>query len=240
MTFVLECRKVKRTGFIPAFIIGGLLAAAVPVINMAVHSEIYLGLDVSPIQILLDANWQMMSMLNVLLLVVGACLMYHIEYADNAIWKMCTLPVKESDLFFGKAVLLAGMGIVILVFEAVGIALCLAHWYELSGNVTLELLKSFGYAFVLMLPATLLSLIIASLCQNMWVSLGIGVICVFTATMLPADNFILSIFPFALPFQIFAGAAETVIRNMLIASVIETAVIAFAEGILLKIRRAMA
>lgn len=126
MTFVLECRKVKRTGFIPAFIIGGLLAAAVPVINMAVRSEIYLGLDVSPIQILLDANWQMMSMLNVLLLVAGACLMYHTEYAVTAIRKMCTLPVKETDLFFGKAVLLAGMEIVILVFEAIGIALCLA------------------------------------------------------------------------------------------------------------------
>ncbi len=67
MTFSLECRKVKRTGFVPAFIIGGLLAAAVPVINMAVRSEIYVGLDVSPIQILMDANWQMMSMLNVLL-----------------------------------------------------------------------------------------------------------------------------------------------------------------------------
>lgn len=90
-----------------------------------------------------------------------------------------------------------------------------------------------------MLPATLLSLIIASLCQNMWVSLGIGVICVFTATMLPSDKFILSISHLRCLSNI-CRAAETVIRNMLIASVIETAVIAFAEGILLKIRRAMA
>ncbi len=132
-------------------------------------------------------------------------------------------------IFWQSGFCFAGMGIVILVLEAVGIALCLVHWYELSSNVALELLKNFGYAFVLMLPATLLSLLIASLCQNMWVSLGIGVICVFTATMLPADKFILSIFPFALPFQIFAGVAETVIRNMLIASVIETAVIAFCR-----------
>ena len=28
MTFGLECKKVKRTGFIPTFIVGGLLAAA--------------------------------------------------------------------------------------------------------------------------------------------------------------------------------------------------------------------
>ena len=239
MILSLECRKVKRTGFIPAFMIGGLLAAVVPVINMTARSEIYVGLDGSPIQILMDANWQMMAMLNVLLLVAGACLMYHTEYADNAIWKMCMLPVKEQDLFFGKTVLLAGMGIVILAFEAIGIAFCSVHWYELSGNFALELFKSFGYAFALMLPAALLSLFIASLCENMWVSLGIGVICVFIATMLPTDKFVLSIFPFALPFQIFAGATGTVIRNMLIASAIEIAVIALAEMILLKIRRAM-
>lgn len=241
MIFGLECKKIKRTGFIPACLAGGLLAAAVPVINMAFRSEIYVGLDGSPIQILMDANWQMMSMLNVLLLAAGACLMYHTEYADNAMLKMCMLPVRERDLFFGKTVLLAGMGIVILVFEATGIAFSVVHWYayELSGSFTLELSKSFGYAFALMLPAVLLSLLIASLCQNMWVSLGIEVICVFTATMLPTDTFILSLFPFALPFQIFAGTAETVIRNMLAASVIEIAVIAAAEVILLKLRRAV-
>ena len=39
MTFGLECKKVKRTGFIPTFIVGGLLAAGVPVVNMAVLSN---------------------------------------------------------------------------------------------------------------------------------------------------------------------------------------------------------
>lgn len=239
MIFGLEWKKVKRTGFIPTFIVGSLLAAAVPVVNMAVRSEIYLGLENSPIQILMDANWQMMAMLNVLLLVTGACLLYHTEYADNAIQKMCMLPTKEQDLFFGKTVLVAVMGIAILIFEAIGIAFCSVHWFTLSGNFALELLKSFGYAFALMLPSVLLSLLIASLCQNMWVSLGIGVICVFMATMLPADKFVLSIFPFALPFQIFAGATGNVIRNMLIASAIEIVIIAIAEVLLLKGRRSM-
>ena len=86
---------------------------------------------------------------------------------------------------------------------------------------------------LLMLPSALLSLLIASLCQNMWVSLGIGVIYVFTATMLPADKFVLSIFPFALPFQTFA-VQRNVIRNMLIASVVETVIIAIAEVLLLR------
>ena len=77
MIFALECKKIKRTGVFPAFITGGLLAAAVPVVNMTVRSDIYVSLPDSPVQILMNANWQMMAMLNVLLLVAGACLMYH-------------------------------------------------------------------------------------------------------------------------------------------------------------------
>src|SRR5690625_1317282 len=102
-----EFKKVKRTGFIPTFLVGGLLAAAFPVLNTAVRSENYLGLPDTPLQILLDANWPMMALLNVLLIVGGACLMYYTEYADNAIQKMKSLPLKESTMFFGKAVLLS-------------------------------------------------------------------------------------------------------------------------------------
>ena len=37
-------KKAKRTGFYPPhFLCGGILAAAVPIVNMAVRSEMYLG-----------------------------------------------------------------------------------------------------------------------------------------------------------------------------------------------------
>lgn len=237
MIFALECKKIKRTGVFPAFITGGLLAAAVPVVNMTVRSDIYVSLPDSPVQILMNANWQMMAMLNVLLLVAGACLMYHTEYADNAILKMRMLPVKEHTLFFGKLTLIMVMGIIVMALEAAGIAICSIHWFTLPDNFSSELLKHFGYAIVLMLPAALLSLLIASLCRNMWVSLGIGVICIFLATMLPADSFILSLFPFALPFQIFGNTAGEVARNTLTACVAETILIALMELLLLQIRR---
>ena len=69
MSISLEYKKIKRTGFLPVFLGGGILAAAVPVVNMAVRSEIYLTQQGTPIQVLLEANWQMMAMLNVLLVV---------------------------------------------------------------------------------------------------------------------------------------------------------------------------
>lgn len=240
MSFSLECKKVKRTGFMPAFLSGGLLAAIVPVLNMAVRSENYLGLHAAPVKILMDANWQMMAMLNILLFVAGACLMYHTEYADNAIQRMCTLPIKESKLFFGKATLMALMCIVISVIEAASIAFCSYYWFELTYEVWAEIIKSFGYALLLMLPSAFGSLFIASACKNMWVSLGIGVVCVFTATMVPTKNFVLSLFPFALPFQVFAGTAENTACLFMLAAVIEILIIGIAEVIFLKVRRSLA
>lgn len=239
MNFGLECKKMKRTGFMPAFFCGGILAAAVPVLNMAVRAQNYLSINTSPVHILMGANWQMMSMLNILLVIAGACLMYHIEYSDNAIQRMCTLPMKESSLFFGKAALMAVMCIVLLSMEAVSVAFCSYHWFELSETVWMEVIKNFGYAYLLMFPAALCSLMIASVCKNMWMSLGIGVVCVFAATMLPAKNFVLSLFPFALPFQIFAGTTEALVYDYMVASIMEILAVGIAEVLLIKVRRSL-
>lgn len=239
MSLSLEYKKLKRTGFILAFIVGGLLSSSIPIVNMAVRSQMYIGIDSSPIQILMDANWQMMTMLNILLLVIGSCLMYQAEYSDNAIQKMRMLPIKEHQLFFNKTILLTLMGALILILEAISITFCSIHWFDISNNFMLEIVKNFVYAFILIMPSILLSMFIASLCTNMWVSLGIGIICVFIATLLPLDNFVLSIFPFAMPFQTLIGSAENTIRNMIVASITETIIIAIIEVSLLKARRSM-
>jgi len=230
MSLSLECKKVKRTGFIPAFLCGGILAAAVPIVNMAVRSEMYLGQQSSPMQILMGANWQMMAMLNILLIVAGSCLLYHTEFADNAMQKMKSLPIKESTIFFDKLVLTSIMSVVVLAIEAASIAFCVSHWFEIGS-------ENFGYSFLLMLPCVLLSLLISSACKNMWVSLGIGVVCVFTATMLPTDNFVLSLFPFATPFQIFVTTEMTQAMHYIYAAIIEIVVIGIAELVFIKVRR---
>lgn len=237
MSVSLECKKIKRTGFLPAFLGGGILAAAVPVINMAVRSEIYLNLPGNPIQILLGANWQMMAMLNVLLVVAGVCLLYHTEYADNAMQKMKSLPIRESSIFLGKTVLTIFMSLFVLVIEAGAVTFCTYHWFEIGNGFFGELCKYFGYSFLLMLPCVILSLLIAEACKNMWVSLGIGVVCVFTATMLPTTNFALSLFPFAIPFQVFTSSDITQSMHYIYAVVAELVVLAFAELIFIKVRR---
>lgn len=237
MSVSLECKKAKRTGFLPTFLCGGILAAVVPIINMAVRSEIYLSQPGSSIQILLGANWQMMAMLNVLLVVAGACLLYHTEYADNAMQKMKSLPIRESSIFLGKTILMVFMSLFVLVIEAGAVTLCSYHWFEIGSDFFGELCKCFGYSLLLMLPCIILSLLISEACKNMWVSLGIGVVCVFTATMLPTTNFALSLFPFAMPFQIFTGADITQYTHYIYGAVAELAVCGLAQLILVKVRR---
>ena len=226
MSLSLEYKKAKRTGFIPAFLCGGILAAAVPIVNMAVRSEMYVGQQSSPMQILMGANWQMMAMLNILLVVAGSCLLYHTEFADNAMQKMKSLPIRESSIFFGKFILTSIMSVVVLAVEA-----------EIGNDFWLELGKNFGYSFLLMLPCVLLSLLISSACKNMWVSLGIGVVCVFTATMLPTNNFMLSLFPFATPFQVFVNTEMAQAMHYVYAAIAEIVVIGIAELVFIKVRR---
>lgn len=237
MSFALELGKVKRTGFLPAFLGGGVLAAAVPVLNMAFRSQLYTGMNASPVTVLLGANWQMMSMLNTLLIVAGACILYHTEYADNAMQKMCTLPARESAIFFGKTAVLTAAGILLLVIEAVSIFGCSIYWFERPADLYPEILRNFGFSLLLTLPVIVLSLLIASVCGNMWISLGICVVCVFLATMIPTRNFALTLFPFALPFQMLSDHAADVIRDYAVAGAAEAAAIALLEVVILDVRR---
>ena len=237
MSFTLECMKIRRTGFVPAFVGGGLISAAVPVLDMVFRSEIYVGRDSSPVEILLSANWQMMAMLNILLVVTGACIMYNAEYADNAFQRICALPTTQSAMFFAKAVVMTVTGIMLLAIEACSVFYCSAYWFGQSTSLYAEVPAHFVFLFLLMLPAVMVSLLIASACKNMWISLGIGVLCIFAATMLPAQNFIMSLFPFALPFQTLSGKGVDVISYYVAACLAEIVVIGALEVVFLKVRR---
>lgn len=237
MSFALECRKIKRTGFVPAFVGGGVLSALVPVLDMALRSEMYIGRSSPPVEILLDADWQMMAMLNILLVVTGACIMYSTEFAENAIQRMCTLPTTETVVFLGKAAVMTVASIMVLVIEAGSVFYCSEYWFGQSIGLYEDTLKNFAFLFLLMLPAIVVSLLIASACRNMWISLGIGVLCIFTATMIPTQSFVLSLFPFALPFQTLAGKGTDIICNYTLACLAEISVFALAEVVFLRVRR---
>lgn len=238
MILRLEFKKLRRTGYISAFLASGVLSAAFPIVNMAFRGELYLSLPQNPLTILSDANWQMMAMLNLLLVVCGACIMYHTEYADNGIQKMQVLPVRPETLLFGKFIAASFFCGFVLVLETAALAGCIAHWFPSCGLSLAELSAYAGFELALLLPTILLMLLIASECRNMWISLGIGVVLVFLFSILPRGNSILPLCPFASPYQTLPQVQEqgkTVL--FLFASGLETLLLGMAGLILQRFRR---
>lgn len=238
MSLAIESKKLKRTGYLPAFLAGGFLAAAFPVVYMMVKAEEMTSLSGNPLEILMSANWQMMAMLNILISICGACMMYHTEYADNGMQKMSVLPIRQGNLFFSKFVIAALVLSAMVVIEMAVLVGCAKYWFSGYLFDLTEILKTAGFQIVVSLPTVMLMLVIASACKNMWVSLGIGVILVFTLSIFPQDNTVLSLFPFASPYQTLAGAIENS-RTALFSVVcgIETVVFGIAEVLYLKVRR---
>lgn len=238
MTFFIEMKKLKRTGYFPAFIAGGLLAAAFPVVNMLVRGEVFTSLAGTPITILMKSNWQMMAMLNILIAVCGACMMFHTEYADNAGDKMSVLPVSESRMFICKFLIAALSSSIMILIEGGILVGCGEYWFPDYGFHMEEMIKTIGFQIIVMLPTVMLIMVIASACRNMWVSLGIGVILVFALSVFPQDNLVLSLFPFSSPYEIFALASGDSHTELFLGVCgIEIVLFGMAEMIYLKVRR---
>lgn len=236
MSVAVELQKLKRTGLLPFTVVCALLGAAVPLINMAVRSEVFLSQSGSPVDILLTANSQMMSMLNVLAVVIISCILYHIEFSGGAILKLRTLPTSEIKIYLSKLAVLTICVVFVLLLETAGLAACVKGYFSDCLSAP-ELLKSFLFSAVLLLPSFALMLAVSSLCENLWVSLGIGVIFVFTAIVLPHSGFVWSLFPFSLPFETIVSKDLTAILKYAAAAAAETVVFLCAEASVIKIEK---
>ena len=238
MLFLLEAKKIKHTGYLAAFLLSGIISCIFPIIHMLVRAETFTSLPGNPYVILINANWKMMTMFNILIVICGACIMYHTEYANSGMLKMVSLPVNSIHLFFSKflitALLLAG-----IIFSQITVLVgCALHWFSNASFDFISILKNTGFQWLIFLPTTMLMLFLSSVCKNMWISLGIGIIMVFTVSIFPQDNFAVSLFPFCSPYQTLAVVDENSHTQFFCMScIIQTILFYLAEVLYLKTRR---
>ena len=237
MSLLIEFKKLKRTGFIPAVLIGGILASAIPLANMFFRTNTYLERSEAPLQILLSANWNPVALLNQLLMIAAACILYQIEYADNGRDKMETLPMGQGYAFIHKFILLGLSYTTLLLMEAAALIICTAKWFIINEEFYPELLSNLGFLIILAMPSVALMTVISSACRNMWISLGIGVIFLFTANVIPSAGYPLSIFPFSLPFRQVYLTKAAEISGYLCISLAETVVFILSGVLYNRIRR---
>ncbi len=174
-TAVIEMKKWKRTGLIPLLLLVGILGAAYAFANFAVRKDTLLNLPFAPMDILLTQLYGMLMVLNMFGLIVAACIVYHMEWKGHAVKKMYTLPIGVPTMYLWKFLWMT-------VFF--GIAVCLQHLALASigiadlprGAFELRTLIAFaGYSFLTSMPVLSVMLFVSSRCENMWVTLGIGV-----------------------------------------------------------------
>ena len=79
-----------------------------------------------------------------------------------------------------------------------------------------------GFSFVMFLPLLIFMTAVSSLCKNMWISLGIGTICLFMTSILQNGGGILSYLPFMMPMKIYPALQEAQAVRCLIISCGET------------------
>lgn len=117
MILALERKKIKRTGLLPAFLAGALAVSAFPVINMAFRTDLFISQDLPPVDILLNGNWDMAATFHCFLAILGACILYHTEFANRAIEKLYMLPVNQGKVFFCKNLLLLLLFLPVFLIE---------------------------------------------------------------------------------------------------------------------------
>lgn len=234
MILSLERKKLKYTGISAAFLGGALLAASIPVLNTYFRKDMFIYQHLPSLEILLNANGQMLSMMNLFLCLIGACIIFHTEFSGNGMKKMSTLPVSPLKLFAAKSFLLTFWALIALIIESSSLYFCQIHWFPKEDAVFSGIISYTASSLLFLLPALILMLMVASCCSNMWISLGTGVICIFVATLMPVKDSVLSYFLLVLPFQNLYSENFTFLLS---AALIQLAFLGCAEIIIIKLRR---
>ncbi|MDE6455087.1 MAG: ABC transporter permease [Dysosmobacter sp.] len=218
---VIELRKEKRTGVIPALLAVGILGAAYAFVNFLIRKDTLLNLPLAPMDVLLTQLYGMIMILNLFGVVVAACMVYNMEFKGSAIKKMYMLPMSVPGMYLCKFLILTVMLFVAVALE--NLALMQIGRNDLPQG-TFEmgtLLRFTGYSFLTSMPVLSFMVLISSRFENMWVPLGVGVAGFLSGMALASSAAaILMVHPFIVMFKpAVAMSAQTDMLAVLFALV---------------------
>ena len=184
----IELRKEKRTGVIAVLLIVGILGAAYILVNFMVRKDTLLSLPMSPMDILLTQLYGVIMILNMFGIIVAACMIYNMEFKGAAIKKMYMLPVSVPGIYLCKFLILMVMLLAAVALQ--NLALMKIGMTDLpQGGFSIGTLIAFaGYSYLTSMPVLSLMLLVSSLFENIWVSLGVGVSGFLTGMALGTSN----------------------------------------------------
>ena len=221
----IEMKKCKRSGVFPIMFAVGIFGALYVIANFAVRKDTLLALPLAPMDVLLTQLYGVIALISLFGIITATCLMYQIEHSDNAMKRMYMLPIRITDIFSSKLLILVMLLLIsfTIQYSALGFV---GNLYLPENSFELWTLIRYGlYTFVMSLPVLLFMIFISSRISNIWITLGVGIIGFFsgmaTAT---SDIVVFLINPFTLIMYPAMSNNATVKFSALIIAVVEIVV----------------
>lgn len=196
---LIECKKEKRTGIIEILWIVGLLGAGYAWLNFILRKETLLNLPLDPMDVLLTQLYGMLVLLNTFGIICSAAMSYALEFKGHAIKKMYLLPIDLSKIFWTKFLLLAFSLTIAVGVEYIALALIGSTFLPAGTFDLVQLMRFALYSLITSLPVLSFMLLISSQFENLWITLGIGVLGFLSGMTFSTMNFsFFRFFPFVL------------------------------------------
>lgn len=222
-TLAIELRKEKRTGVSSVLLAVGILGGAYAFVNFLVRKDTLLNLPLAPMDVLLTQLYGMIMILNMFAIIVATCMVYNMEFNENAVKKMYMLPISVPAMYFCKFLIITVMFLVAVVLQ--NLALTQIGMTDLpQGTFELGTLITFaGYSFITSMPVLSFMLLVSSRFKNMWVPLGVGVAGFLSGMALAtSDMGLLLIHPFVVMLKPAVAMSAQPNMTVTIVAVIET------------------
>ncbi|MDK6233455.1 ABC transporter permease [Aerococcus sanguinicola] len=212
---LIEGKKLKRTGIVPGLLLTGLLGAALLALTYVLRRDQLLNLPGDPIQVLLVQLYGILTLLNMLALILSTVLSYDLERRGQAIKHLYFLPYSLARMYLAKLCLLTLLYGFSLLIEFAALASLMAGQVGFTADRLALVGSAFGLAFLSSLPVLTGMVLVASRCQNLWTSLGVGLVGLLTGLALANFNQpVVLIHPFVLMFQPSARMTFTLSEGM--------------------------
>lgn len=235
--FALELKKIKRTYMILTMILLSIFGGLFVILNFYFRSKTILSNNAAPMENLILQNWSMVSMLNVMAIITGACILYNIEYSNNAMLKLSSLPIKTNCIFAAKMMLIIFIYVCMMAIETAAFIYCGITYLPKGEFALLKLMRFWAYAFVLALPVCTLMLFVSSLCKNMWITVGIGMIGIMSGVLTAQGSSVFNILPFSILNEPIIVHKISPNLNISMAAIGETILILLIQFVVSNLRR---
>ncbi len=229
----LELKKEKRTGLITILFVTGILGALYVLLNYKIRGNTLLNMPLDPMDVLLTQLYGMIMVLNMFAIVIATSIAYNMEFSGFAIKKMYVLPISMWKIYVSKFLIIISAFLVAVVIQNTALLWIGVNKLEANSFDNGVFFMFVLYSYITSLPVVSFMLMISSVFENLWVTIGIGVAGFLSAVALQSESLnFLMIHPFIVMFKPAVAMTAKMDVDVALLAVIETMVF-FSIGIVI-------